>query len=135
MESNELPKYVTLHDMAKLRCYRVDYQGNVEYNYNEGANFILGNLRKDLEAGVDINKDWVNRPIPIRRQGAILPMHAYLDGAEDMLRRIEVLVWHGGRLDMHSWIFTHKEKFLFHEECFTDMEKLKAASLHHLRSC
>lgn len=48
---------VTLQDMAKLRCFRVDYQGNVESNYNEGANFILGNLRKDIEAGVEINED------------------------------------------------------------------------------
>lgn len=120
--------------MAKLRCFRVDYQGNVESNYNEGANFILGNLRKDIEAGVKINEDWVNRPIPIRRQGAILSMHAYLDGAEDMLRRIGALVWHGGNMNMNTWIFMHNEKFLFYEECFTNMEKLKAASLHHLRS-
>lgn len=135
MESNELRKFVTLRDMANLRCFRVDRQGNVESDYNDGANFILTNLSRDLEAGVDINKDWVNRPIPIRRQGAILPMHDYLDGAEDMLRRIEVLVHHDGKLDMHSWIFTHKEKFLFHKECFTNLEKLKEASLHHLRSC
>lgn len=134
MESNELSVCVTLQDMAKLRCFRVDYQGNVESNYNEGANFILGNLRKDIEAGVEINEDWVNRPIPIRRQGAILSMHAYLDGAEDMLRRIGALVWHGGNMNMNTWIFMHNEKFLFYEECFTNMEKLKAASLHHLRS-
>lgn len=134
MESNELSVCVTLQDMAKLRCFRVDYQGNVESNYNEGANFILGNLRKDIEAGVEINEDWVNRPIPIRRQGAILSMHAYLDGAEDMLRRIGALVWHGGNMNMNTWIFIHNEKFLFYEECFTNMEKLKAASLHHLRS-
>lgn len=134
MESNELSVCVTLQDMAKLRCFRVDYQGNVESNYNEGANFILGNLRKDIEAGVEINEDWVNRPIPIRRQGAILSMHAYLDGAEDMLRRIRALVWHGGNMNMNTWIFMHNEKFLFYEECFTNMEKLKAASLHHLRS-
>lgn len=134
MESNELSVCVTLQDMAKLRCFRVDYQGNVESNYNEGANFILGNLRKDIEAGVEINEDWVNRPIPIRRQGAILSMHAYLDGAEDMLRRIGVLVWHGGNINMNTGIFMHNEKFLFYEECFTNMEKLKAASLHHLRS-
>lgn len=57
MESNELSVCVTLQDMAKLRCFRVDYQGNVESNYNEGANFILGNLRKDIEAGVEINED------------------------------------------------------------------------------
>lgn len=134
MESNELSVCVTLQDMAKLRCFRVDYQGNVESNYNEGANFILGNLRKDIEAGVEINEDWVNRPIPIRRQGAILSMHAYLDGAEDMLRRIGALVWHGGNMNMNTGIFMHNEKFLFYEECFTNMEKLKAASLHHLRS-
>lgn len=134
MESNELSVCITLQDMAKLRCFRVDYQGNVESNYNEGANFILGNLRKDIEAGVEINEDWVNRPIPIRRQGAILSMHAYLDGAEDMLRRIEALVWHGGNMNMNTWIFMHNEKFLFYEECFTNMEKLKAASLRHLRS-
>ena len=134
MESNELPKFVTLQDMAKFRCFRVDREGNVESDYNEGANFILNNLEKDLDNGVEINNDWVNRPIPIRRQGSILSMHAYLDGAEDMLRRIEVLVWHGGKLNINTWIFTHKDKFLFYKECFTNIEKLKEASLHHLRS-
>ena len=120
--------------MAKLRCFRVDYQGRVESDYNDGANFILNNLSKDLEEGVEINEDWVNRPIPIRRQGSFLSMHAYLDGAEDMLRRIEMLVWHGGKLNMNTWIFTHKDKFLFYKECFTNIEKLKEASLSHLRN-
>ena len=135
MESNELPKFVTLKDIAKFRCFRVDRDGNIESGYNEGANFILNNLERDLDNGVEINNDWVNRPIPIRRQGSILAMHDYLDGAEDILNKIGVLVYHGGKLDINSWIFTHKQKFLFHKECFTDMEKLKAASLHHLRSC
>lgn len=52
MESNELPKFVTLKDMVKFRCFRVDREGNVESDYNEGANFILDNLEKDLDNGV-----------------------------------------------------------------------------------
>lgn len=72
MESNELPKFVTLQDMAKLRCFRVDREGNIESGYNEGVNFILDNLEKDLDEGIEIDKDWVNRPVPIRRQGSII---------------------------------------------------------------
>lgn len=59
-------------------------------------------------------------------------MHDHLDGTEDILNKIGVFVYHGGKLNMNTWIFTHMEKFLFHEECFTNMEKLKEVSLSHL---
>ena len=113
-EAHKLPDFITIEELAKMKCNYIN-QGEVEYDFNQGANFILGKLREAIDNGEEITKEWCNKPIPIRRQGSILAMHDYLDGAENILKRIEIFVYYGGKVDMNSWLFAGINKYLYEE--------------------
>lgn len=113
-EPHKLPNFITIEELAKMKCNYINH-GEVEYDFNQGANFILDRLKEKLDAGEEITKEWCNEPIPIRRQGSILAMHDYLDGAENILKRIEIFVHHGGKVDMNSWLFAGISNYLYME--------------------
>lgn len=107
--------FVYLEDFAEAKCNYV-HDGVIEHDFNFGANFILKRLRDALEKGEQITMKWCAEPIPIRRQGSILAMHDYLDGAENILKRIEMFVAHGGKIDINTWLMCDVGKFLYKEE-------------------
>lgn len=110
----KLPKYVTIQEFAELKCNFV-INGEAEHDFNQGANFILGKLKEKLDKGEEITKEWCNEPLQIRRQGSFLAMYDYMKGAETMMRRIEVFVYHGGKIDMNTWLFTSLSDYLYRE--------------------
>lgn len=111
---HKLPDYITIEELSKMKCNYINH-GEVEYDFNQGANFILGKLKEKLDRGEEITKEWCNEPIPIRRQGSILAMHDYLDGAENIMKRIAIFVYHGGKVDMNSWLFAGISDYLYKE--------------------
>lgn len=112
---SKLPEFVTIQEFARMKCNYVNH-GEIEYDFNQGANFILGKLKERLDKGEETTKEWCNEPLSIRRQGSILAMHDFLDGAENMMRRIEIFVCHGGKVDMNSWLYAGIDKYLYIEE-------------------